>query len=103
MTRTSTWKSAERAIAKLLDGERVPVTGRQRGHAPDIAHPTLALEVKHRESIPLWLEDAVDQARKAVREDKTPVVIIHTAGQQYARSLAVVPLEELMLLIGRQN
>jgi len=42
------WKATERRIAALLGGRRVPVSGRGRGNAPDIAHPWLALEVKDR-------------------------------------------------------
>jgi hypothetical protein len=32
------WKQAERRIADLLGGQRIPVTGRQRGDTPDIEH-----------------------------------------------------------------
>ncbi len=46
------WKRTERAIAARLGGVRVPVSGRQRGDAPDIAHPTFAVEVKSRASLP---------------------------------------------------
>ncbi len=42
------WKATERKIAALLGGRRVPVSGRGRGDAPDIARPWLALEVKDR-------------------------------------------------------
>jgi hypothetical protein len=44
------WKAAERRIATLLGGKRVPVNG--RGDEPDVAHPWLAIEVKHRASLP---------------------------------------------------
>lgn len=47
-----TWKRVERAIAAAVGGERVPVTGRQRGSAPDVSHASLAIEVKHRKKLP---------------------------------------------------
>jgi hypothetical protein len=37
------WKRTERSIATRLGGQRVPVSGRARRDAPDIAHPRLAL------------------------------------------------------------
>lgn len=46
------WKSAERRIAAILGGERVPVSGRGREDSPDIEHPILSVEVKSRASIP---------------------------------------------------
>jgi hypothetical protein len=40
------WKRAERRIAQMLGSRWVPVSGRQRGNAADVAHPTLSVEVK---------------------------------------------------------
>lgn len=42
----STWKAIERKWATWLGGERVPVTGRQRGAEPDVRHPCYSIEVK---------------------------------------------------------
>jgi len=53
------WKRTERNVAALLGGRRVPVTGRQRGDTPDVAHPLLSLEVKHRREVPAWLTGAL--------------------------------------------
>ncbi len=53
------WKGTERRVAALLGGRRVPVSGRGRGDAPDIAHPWLALEVKDRVTRRAWLLDAL--------------------------------------------
>ncbi len=55
-----TWKHTERTLAARLGGQRVPVSGRARGDAPDIAHPRLSLEVKHRKSLPAWLREAIE-------------------------------------------
>jgi len=63
----ATWKRTERSIAGLIGGERVPVSGRQRGDHPDVQHDWLSVEVKHRQSIPQWLTTALTQARAAVR------------------------------------
>lgn len=40
------WKNSERRMAEKLGGERVPITGRYRGYAPDIKHEHLAIEHK---------------------------------------------------------
>lgn len=66
----ATWKRTERNIAGIIGGERVPVSGRQRGDQPDVRHDWLSVEVKHRRSIPQWLTTALTQARAAVRGDQ---------------------------------
>ncbi len=50
------WKQAERRIAAILGGRRIPVSGRGRGDNPDIEHPALSVEVKARAraSFPAW-------------------------------------------------
>jgi hypothetical protein len=97
------WKPAERALAKLLGGERVPVTGRARGWAPDIKHPWLALEVKTRKRMPLLLATAIDQAEKAAawclrrgEGARLPVAIIHQDGQHFRNSLLVMRLGDFL-------
>lgn len=52
------WKNVEREIAKILGGERIPITGRVRDHGlPDIQHKKYSIEVKHRKVMPKWLSD----------------------------------------------
>lgn len=99
-----TWKSVERAIASLLKGKRVPVTGRTRGSAPDIAHRTLSIEVKHRKAYPAWLLDAYDQAEKSNNKAKTklPIVILHMKGIKYEDSLVVLKLKDFIKLHDRE-
>jgi hypothetical protein len=89
------WKVAERRVAELLGGERVPVNGRIRGSAPDIEHDSLSLEVKSRKSIPAWLTEALEQATASSRDGKLPVAVLHAAGRQYADALCVIRLEDL--------
>jgi len=90
------WKTAERRIATLLGGERVPVTGRQRGNAPDVAHSWLSIEVKHRKSLPAWLFDAMAQARASAGGQQLPIAVLHQAGDLYTRSLVVMELSDFM-------
>lgn len=78
----------------------MPVTGRVRGSAPDIAHSQFSIEVKHRESFPAWLFDAYDQAEKSnnKRKTKIPIVILHQKGVKYENSFVVLQLKDLIRL-----
>ncbi len=91
-----TWKACERAIAGILGGERVPVTGRQRGSAPDVAHDWLSIECKHRKELPAWIHDAMSQAEASKRGTQLPIVILHESGQKYADSLVVLRLSDFV-------
>ena len=100
MSRLS-WKAAELALARYLHGERVPVTGRVRGWAPDIEHPVLALEVKTRKRMPLLLATGMAQAVAAAgwyvkkgKGSRLPVLIIHQDGTHFENSLVVVRLKD---------
>jgi hypothetical protein len=86
------WKAAERRIATLLGGKRVPVNG--RSDEPDVAHPWLAVEVKHRASLPPWLLSALGQARKGATADQLPIAVVHQAGQRYEDALVLVRLRD---------
>ena len=98
------WKRAERRVAADLGGVRVPVTGRSRGDAPDIAHDRLALEVKHRASLPAWLTGALEQARASRRDGRIPVAVLHASGTRYGDALCVVALQvDLRALLAPQN
>src|SRR4051794_6667924 len=89
------WKYTERRIAALLGGRRVPVSGRQRGDAPDVAHPSLSIEVKSRKNIPRWLGDALAQAEASATGEQLPVAILHARGQRFDDSLVLVRLKHL--------
>jgi len=46
------WKYAERRVARMLGGERIPVNGRT---GPDATPAALSVQVKHRETIPAYM------------------------------------------------
>lgn len=92
------WKQIERRVAKLLGGVRVPVTGRQRGDAPDVLHPLFSIEVKHSEKLPDWLFDAMRQAEASKRNGQMPLVVLHQKGAPVPMSFAVVRLADLVEL-----
>jgi hypothetical protein len=94
------WKAAERTLARLIGGRRVPVSGRGRGDQPDIAHPWLSIECKHRQTIPAWLTDALAQARAAAHRDQLPVALIHQHGARYGQTLVVMTLDDFTAWFG---
>ncbi len=94
------WKATERRIAALLGGRRVPVSGRGRGDAPDIAHPWLSLEVKDRATLPAWLLDALDQAERSATPAQLPVAVLHQAGDRHAAVLVVLRLADFVAWLG---
>lgn len=94
------WKRVERKVAERLGGKRVPITGRQRGSAPDIAHGLLSIEVKDRKAFPAWLVDAVDQAVASRQGEQIPMVVLHQRGWSHAKDLVVVFMEDWCDLFG---
>ena len=92
MAADKNWKRAEREIARRIGGERVPITGRTRGSAPDIAHPWLSVECKQRRRLPEWIRDAMSQAKASARGDQLPVAILHESGSPYSSALVVLEL-----------
>jgi hypothetical protein len=88
----ATWKHAERQIAKRLGGRRVPVSG--RAGQPDIAHPWLSIEVKHRRRLPQWLSVAMEQAEQSAAPGQLAVCVLHESGTRYGQSLVLVRLAD---------
>ena len=74
----------------------MPVSGRGRGDAPDVAHLSLAIEVKSRKRLPAWLEGAVCQAEASVKDDRVPMVVLHQDGRRYAECLVVLRLKDFV-------
>ncbi len=92
------WKRTERAIAQRLGGRRVPVSGRARGATPDVAHARWSVEVKQRQTLPAWLETALEQAQAAARNGQVPIVVLHAAGQAHARDVVLLRLADFLAL-----
>lgn len=93
-----TWKHAERVIAKMLHGRRIPVSGRQRGDSADIEHPDLAPEVKHGKNVMGWafVQDAMDQAVKSARGEQVPIVVVHKVYTSYNESLVIMTIDNFI-------
>ena len=90
------WKRAERVIADMLHGKRIPVSGRQRGDSADIDHPDLSPEVKHWKVVPgyAFYIDAMDQAQKSAGEYQVPIVVAHKKGTPYGDSMVAMSLND---------
>jgi Holliday junction resolvase len=88
------WKACERKVATLLGGIRVPVSGRSRGHSPDIQHECLSIEVKSRKKLPAWIEDAMKQAEASAKNGQLPVTVLHQDGRKYRDSFVVCQLRD---------
>lgn len=93
-----TWKAVERKFADYFGGVRVPVTGRQRGSAPDIQHEKFSFEVKHRKSLPAWLFDAMNQAEESRTDGQMALVVLHQKGQTCGESLTVMRASDILAL-----
>lgn len=100
---SKTWKSAERTVARLLGGERVPITGRARGSAPDVAHDVLSIEVKHWKKFPDWLKDAMNQAEESQKNGQIPAVILHEKGMKYEDCYTVIRLSDVIKLLDHRK
>src|SRR5579883_356937 len=96
------WKKTERIVAQRLGGVRLPVNG--RGNQPDVRHPWLAIEVKHRRTLPRWLKDGVIQARRAAASasigQQLPIVVLHEHGSPHADDLVVLRLDDFEAWLG---
>ncbi len=89
------WKACERRVAKYIGGERVPITGRQRGSEPDISHPWLSVEVKYKEKMPEWIKDAYSQAVASKKgAHSMPVVILCEKGEETGKAWILTELNE---------
>ena len=93
------WKVHERKTAEALGGMRVPITGRQRGSAPDVEHKQLSIECKHRETIPKWIDNAMDQAEASIKDkEQVPIVVIHAKGRHREDDYVVLRMKHFQAL-----
>lgn len=97
------WKQVERDWALWLGGRRVPVTGRERGSAPDVEHPRYAIEVKAGKVLSDRLGLGIRQAVAAsIGTGKLPLLCIsHSNGVGRASDhYVMLRLADWLLLTG---
>ncbi len=69
----------------------------------DIDHPCLAVEVKHRDALPQWLQHAMAQAVAATsmpgHRVKIPVVFLHEAGEWHGDDWACLRMQDFVAFL----
>jgi len=89
------WKRTERETARRLGGSRTGVNRqRETPGLPDVQHPYLSIECKHRKSLPVWLKAAVSQAQAAATPDKLPIAVLHELHSRRDSDLVVMTLRD---------
>ena len=88
----TTWKHAEREIARLLGGKRSGPTGVSQ---VDVEHDELAIEVKHRKAaFPKWINRGMEQANEhGEKNNKIPILVVHEHGTPYLESHVIMSLQ----------
>ena len=74
-----TWKAVERRVAKAHGTTRAGPTGRL---GPDAATNWLAIQVKHRKTLPQWMGDALRTIRSQAGPGQLGIVVAHEAGDR---------------------
>lgn len=95
MSKHAPFKSTERRIAKELNGERIGHLG-----GADVDAGWLSVEVKHRQSIPQWLRDAMKQSSRNARADQLSIVVVHEHGASGADDLVFLTLGDFKQWFG---
>ena len=91
---SSRWKGHERAVAVLLDGKRLPNNGFGQ---PDVIAGNLAVQVKTKRTVPLWLINAVNQSiRDADPEQQPVVVVVHARQGKPAQRYLIADLDYIV-------
>ena len=108
MTARETWKASERKMAAALGGVRVPITGRGRGSAPDIAHALYAIEHKYGgRLLSARLHEAVQQAVATAIEQggRIPLVTIeeHKSGRRENECYVLMRLPDFLELTSTED
>ena len=86
------WKRHEREVAELLGGQRNPCDGRQH---TDVTAGPWAVEVKTRRELPMWLTDAMGQAKASAKQGQTPLVVLTESTQgRKTRRYVVMAMED---------
>lgn len=97
MTDPQTWKASERRMAQILGGQRIPVSGRERGYAPDIdgvavAGRRLAIEHKYGQRIlSARVNEAFAQAKAAAHSSRDiPMVTVEETGHGHKNIRVII-------------
>jgi hypothetical protein len=97
MKNSATWKQTERTIATRLHGRRVGPTGTATA---DVVTPWLAVECKHRATIPQWLTGALQQAVNAAEPGQLAIAVLHAAGTRHDRDIVMLRLADFQEWFG---
>lgn len=94
MSSAQRWKRAEREVAALLDGVRIPNNGYGQ---PDVIAGHLAVQVKTKAALPAWFIDAVDQSVRDSTPEQQPVLVLNlvTRGRK-ARRFLIADLDSVL-------
>lgn len=95
MSKYATFKQAEREVCKRLGIERTGYLG-----GADGSGDWLAVEVKHRKTLPTWLHDAMAQAERHAQDGQLPIVALHELRQPYAEAFVVMRLDAFVEWFG---
>jgi hypothetical protein len=82
--------------AKRLGGER-------HGHlgGTDVITNWLSVECKHRQSLPRWLKDALEQAKHHADDDQLALAVPHEHGPQHDDDLVLLSPADFARWFGR--
>jgi hypothetical protein len=92
---TSTWKAVERRTAAMLGGKRMGAVG---AAGPDVLTDGMAIECKHRATLPAWLTSALQKIRQQAGADRLGLLILHEHGKR--DSLLVMALSDFVSRYG---
>ena len=98
MGKSQRWKANERAVARLIGGRRVIEKGQA---TEDVHHSLLSVEAKTRETLPLWIWLAVDQARANSPRGRCPTVFLHEKNGK--RRLVLMDSRDFLGLLGARS
>lgn len=94
------WKAAERRLAALLGGRRIPVTGVDR-HGADVESAMFAVQVKRRRSFPAWLDVWLSGiCASAKQRKKIGLLVLMTPGKHDKNAMVVMRLSDFRDLHG---
>ena len=66
----------------------------------DVETSAYSVEVKHRKTLPGWLNDAVAQAHRNCSAGKLPLVVLHQSGWRRENDLVVLRMGEFLEWFG---